>query len=70
MEKLFDTSKSIHDKIIKNMTKRLNREDFKFTFLCHTKEVAYENEILARGDAIVRIPTRRQNFFKFYSFIF
>lgn len=29
MEKLFDTSKSIHDKIIKNMIKKLNCEQFK-----------------------------------------
>ena len=29
MEKLIDTSKSIHDKLVKNMIKRLNREEFK-----------------------------------------
>ena len=29
MEKLVDTSKSIHDKIVKTMTKQLNCEDFK-----------------------------------------
>ena len=29
MEKLFDTSKSIHDKIVKVITKKLNREDIK-----------------------------------------
>lgn len=29
MEKLFDTSKTIHDKIMKTMTKRLKNKDFK-----------------------------------------
>ena len=29
MEKLLDTSGNVHDKIIKTMTKRLNREEFK-----------------------------------------
>ncbi len=29
MEKLFDTSGSIHDKIVKEMTKKLNRDNFK-----------------------------------------
>ena len=29
MEKLVDTSKSIHDKIIRVMTKKLNRDEFR-----------------------------------------
>ena len=54
------------ESVIMNYYRNISKDVCQFTFLCNTKEVAYENEILARGDKIIRIPIRREHFFKFY----
>lgn len=54
------------ESVIMNYYRNISKEVCQFTFLGHTDEIAYKDEILARGDKIISIPTRRQNIVKFY----
>lgn len=57
------------ESVIMNYYRRINSSQCKFTFLSHTDEVAYQEEILSRGDKIVQIPPRGKNIFKFYKIL-
>lgn len=53
------------ESVIMNYYRNIDKSICQFTFLCHCQKPAYEDEILANNDTIIKTPTRRQNFFKF-----
>ena len=49
------------ENVIMNYYRNINKEKFQFDFLCNTKKVAYESEILKLGGKIHRITARSKN---------
>ena len=55
------------ESVIMNYYRELNKRNIQFDFLCNTKDVAYESEILSLGGKIHRITARSKNRFKYLS---
>lgn len=49
------------ESVIMNYFRHIDPKKVHFDFLCNTKEVAYESELLSKGSKVFRIPMRSQN---------
>lgn len=53
------------ESVIMNYYRNIDRKKVRFSFLCNTKVVAYQDEITKNGDKIYRIPARSKNVFEY-----
>ena len=55
------------ESVIMNYYRKIDRTKIQFDFLCNTKVVAYEDEIVSLGGKIYRIAQRKENAKQFYN---
>jgi glycosyltransferase involved in cell wall biosynthesis len=53
------------ESVIMNYYRNIDNNVCQFIFVSPSPQIAYENEILSRGDIVIHIPSRRKHFFKF-----
>lgn len=53
------------ESVIMNYYRNIDRKKVRFSFLCNTKVVAYQDEIIENGDKIYRIPARSRDLPKY-----
>ena len=57
------------ESVVMNYYRNITKENYNFIFLTHSKTIAYENEILQRGDKVIKIPPRKKCIFKYNKLI-
>ena len=54
------------ESVIMNYYRNIDRTKLQFDFLTNTPDIAFSQEILANGDKIIQIPTKKQNASNYY----